>query len=172
MTSMLTVACLLTPKDRCAAAFYPPLSDPACGDLFSSCCFTPTPQSVPAGASGAQPGVSHLGSCGHTLLPGGYELRFTRSPSSNEDQTGSWVLLLLHSPLHCLHVRLRGLNVMESDFWTVRRLLSFVHPEWDWKLGKRRGVQMSVAGLDTMRGHNGSNICFSGSVNIITGHKG
>jgi len=42
--------------------------------------------------------------------------------------------------------------MMESDFWTARRLLSFVPPEWDWKLGNRRGVQMSVARRDTKRG--------------------
>lgn len=42
-------------------------------------------------------------------------------------------------------------NMMESDFWRVRRLFSFVPFEWDWKLGNRRGVQMSVARRDTKR---------------------
>lgn len=87
--------------------------------------------------------------CGLTTPPGwvGALPLFHRSPPSSAGQTGSSAPLLPPPPPHCLSVRLRVRNMMERDFWTVRRLSPFVPPaEWEWKLGNRRGVQMSVVG--------------------------
>lgn len=118
-------------------------------------------QSGPAGASGSPTGWELWR---RTSSPGGDELRFTPPPllQLSSDQTGSSV------PYLHLIVSVSG---RESTTWwrvTFGRSdagspLSLLNR--GWKLGNRRGVQMSVVRRDTKRGaHNGFGLGFSGSV--------
>lgn len=116
-------------------------------DLLRQLLFLPTP---PQSGPPLENLVPDCGLCADSQLPwgsGGALPPFHMSPSSSAGQTGSPAPLLPPPPPHCLSVRLQVRNMMEGDFWTVRRLSPFVPPaEWEWKLDDRREVQMSVVG--------------------------
>lgn len=103
------------------------------------------PPSLPAGASGARPLVflSRGLANAHGSLGGTGSVSLAPPPPAQARPVPG---CRCFSSLHLI-VSVSGRessNMMESDFWTAGRLLPFVPHEWDWKLGNRRGVQMSV----------------------------